>query len=96
MFLDLVFLSLITEGITELLVKSEFFLPLRKFFFDRNKLFIHKLLNCGYCTSVWIGLFICIYYLFDFDIYNILFIGIFVHRLSNIIHFTIDSIRNSG
>jgi len=98
-----VILSLVifTEAITEIITKSELFSPIREFFFNRreNKFFsfVHTLLDCGYCMSVWIGLFTaCIFFFLNNIIVNVFFMGIVLHRLSNILHFTIDRInRNS-
>lgn len=99
----IVFLSLIifTEAITEIITKSELFSPVRKFFFNRRKFFlfefIHNLLDCGYCTSVWVGMFSAyVFFFLDSIFFNIFFMGIVLHRLSNILHFIIDRInRNS-
>jgi hypothetical protein len=99
----IVILSLIifTEAITEIITKSELFSPVREFFFNRRKFkicnFIHKLLDCGYCMSVWVGLFSAYVFFFLNNIFfNVFFMGIILHRLSNILHFIIDRInRNS-
>jgi hypothetical protein len=69
--------------------------PLREFFFNRrqNKLskVINDLLDCAYCTSVWVGLFVYIcWFCFNLMIINVVFMGIALHRLSNILHFIID------
>ncbi len=86
---------ILTEALTELLSKSEFFSPIREFFFKRrsNKVFkfIHSLLDCPYCTSVWVGfsVVICLL-LFNNILIDIFCLGIMVHRFSNIFHFIID------
>jgi hypothetical protein len=90
------FISVVTvEAITNLLTKSEFFLPVRKFFFDRkeNRIcnFVHDLLDCGYCTSVWIGFFVAVLYTKDVLI-NPFIIGIVLHRLANLFHHIIDRV----
>ncbi len=96
-----IFLVILTEAITQIITKSELFEPIRKFFFDRrkNKFFnwMHSLIDCGYCTSVWVGWFVAISFLFlKSAVLNVFFIGIVLHRLSNILHFIIDRIdRNS-
>jgi len=96
-----IFLTILIEAITQIVTKSELFEPIRKFFFDRrkNKFFnwMHSLIDCGYCTSVWVGWFVVISFLFFKSmILNVFFIGIVLHRLSNILHFIIDRIdRNS-
>jgi len=85
----------VVEAITNLLVKSELFLPVRKFFFNNkeNKVFnwFHSLLDCGYCTSVWIGWFVAILFLTD-NLTNFFIIGIGIHRLANLFHHIIDMI----
>lgn len=86
------------EALTELISKSEFFEPIRKFFFNRqsNKVFnwLFNLLDCGYCTSVWIAWFVLfIYILLDNFYVNLFFYGIILHRLSNTMHFIIDRIK---
>lgn len=98
----LVILSLIifTEAITEIITKSELFSPLRKFFFNRRKIkfcnFIHELLDCGYCTSVWVGLFTaCIFFFVNNAVFNVFVMGILLHRLSNLLHFIIDRINRN-
>ncbi|KKM86338.1 hypothetical protein LCGC14_1280070, partial [marine sediment metagenome] len=48
-------LSFATEAVVELVIKSEFFAPVRRF---ASKLgpWISKLFECGYCFSVWVAL----------------------------------------
>jgi len=98
----IVILSLVifTEALTELITKSELFSPIRKFFFDRRKTrlcnFIHELFDCGYCVSVWVGLFSAYIFLFVNNvIFNVFFMGIIFHRLSNILHYLIDRINRN-
>ncbi len=86
---------IVVEAITNIITKSDFFRPVREFFFNRkkNKLFewAHSLIDCAYCTSVWVGLFVYIcWFYFDSIIINIVFMGIALHRLSNVLHFIID------
>ena len=89
-----------TEALTELVVKSEIFSPLREWFFNKreNKIckFIHELLDCGYCFSVWVAFFVSI------TLVNLSFVSEYlgwfiawmvVHRLSNLLHFVIDRVR---
>lgn len=101
MIIKLLLSVVLTETITELLVKSEFFMPLRKFIFEKgsdNKVlrFIHNILDCGYCTSVWIGFLIATILLKDFSLINPFvdwfFMGLLVHRLSNYLHNIVDKI----
>jgi hypothetical protein len=94
-FFNILLAIISVEAITNLLTKSEIFLPVRKFFHDRseNKIFswFHSLLDCGYCTSVWIGWIIAILFLLD-GLCNFFIIGIGLHRLANLFHHIIDRI----
>ncbi len=98
----ILFAIILTEAITQIITKSELFKPLRKFFFEKRKntfnKYIHELLDCGYCMSVWVGWFVVFVFLYmDSVILNVFFAGIVLHRLSNILHFIIDRIdRNSN
>jgi len=92
---------ILIEALTELITKSEFFEPLKKFFFRKksNRFFnwIHSLLDCGYCTSVWIALFVVVVFILLDNFYvNIFFYGIILHRLSNILHFVVDRINKEN
>ncbi len=97
----ILFAVILTEAITQIITKSEFFKPIRKFFFKKRENrfcnWIHDLLDCGYCTSVWIAWFVAICMIVVNNIVlNAFFAGIVLHRLSNIFHFIVDRIdRNS-
>lgn len=99
-YISILFVIIITEAITELLVKSEFFKPVRAWFFNRRKFlafkFIHDLLDCGYCTSVWVSFFVTLVlidlsYIFGYAGWFVAWLV--VHRLSNLFHFIIDRAR---
>ena len=93
----------IKEAITNILTKSDIFRPLRAYLFSSNNKalrFVHSVLDCNYCTSVWVSLssilLLCLY------INNLLphmlalfFMGIILHRLSNVLHFIIDRIDSN-
>jgi len=91
---------IITESITEIISKSSLFEPLRKWLFKNksNKLlsFMHDLLDCGFCLSVWVGTIVG-NLLLDFKIITIwldwLIIGLLVHKCSNVLHNLIDRTR---
>lgn len=90
-----------TEAITELVVKSEFFEPIRKRLFEsESKIlnFIHRILDCGYCFSVWAGLLnILILFIFNCSVVDFLTLTVVVHRLSNVFHFMVDRLNvNKG
>lgn len=93
--LKLILATILTEAVTEIVTKSQLFLPVRRFFFKRKKCivcsFIHDLLDCGHCTSVWIGVFTSFYlYHQSFSFIMLFLIGLVIHRLSNILHFIVD------
>lgn len=97
MFINFVLAIIFTEAITELVVKSEIFSPIREFFFNKreNKIFkfIHDLLDCGYCFSVWSAfLAFIMLFVFNNNITMFLVVSVVLHRLSNITHFIIDRI----
>jgi hypothetical protein len=92
---------ILTEALTELVVKSELFWPMRKWLFDRGQnsrvfSFFHELIDCGYCFSVWAGFFSLVLVL-NSDYTPILFFitGLIIHRLSNLIHNLIDKTRTN-
>jgi hypothetical protein len=93
---------LLTETITEILSKSSLFLPVRKWFFDRRSKplyeFIHALLDCPFCTSVWVGTFISIT-LVSTHIFSPwldwFIIGLILHKSANVTHNLIDRTRRS-
>jgi len=97
-FFILIIFIIVVEAITELLSKSEIFRPFREFFFNRRKYklfkFVHDLLDCGYCTSVWVSLFVVTVFISFSNTYLYVFLAVIViHRLSNIFHFIIDRIN---
>lgn len=104
MLLRFIFAIILTEALTELIVKSEILSPIREFFFNRksNKLFnkIHDLLDCGYCTSVWIGWIFAILLVNDISLINKyidwFFMGLILHRLSNFLHNVYDRIHKDN
>ncbi|KKL67179.1 hypothetical protein LCGC14_2137580 [marine sediment metagenome] len=94
---------ILIEAITGILCKSELFKPIRGFLFESNNKtlkFIHNILDCSYCTSVWVSLFCTV--MLALDIMNLLpqilalfFIGVVLHRVSNVLHFIIDRIDSN-
>jgi len=90
--------AILTESITQVITKSLLFLPVREWFFNRrvNKVFnfLHDLLDCGYCTSVWIGMSSSLLLLNDIKLVfwaiDWFLWGMIVHRLSNVFHFIVD------
>jgi len=95
---------ILIEAITGIISKSELFRPLREFLFDRreNKLFgfMHRIIDCPYCLSVWVGMF-CggVLYLYINNLLPFIIMWIFIslifHRLSNVLHYIIDRIDSN-
>jgi len=88
---DFITLIIATEAITNIISKADIFYPLRKWLF-KNFRWLHDLVDCPYCTSVWIAatlIFLsqifCFYGIFKFVMY-----GFVIHRLSNVFHFLVD------
>jgi hypothetical protein len=103
MILEVIATIILIEAMTSILSKSELVLPLKKFLHSSNNRimkFFHDLLDCPYCTSVWVSLFsIAMLYLYINNllprILALFFMGIVLHRLSNILHFIIDRIDSN-
>lgn len=94
------------EALTNIISKSELFKPLRAFLFNRSNIgivkFLHDLIDCPYCTSVWVSLFyVSLIYLSEVFMFSgivLFFMLVFAfHRISNILHHIIDRVDiNSG
>ena len=95
-FSKIIIASIIVEALTELLSKSEFFNPLRDWLFEgeRIRMFFFTVLECGYCTSVWVAFFV--QFFVDVCFINVFIdwfiIWILVHRISNVVHFLVDRV----
>jgi hypothetical protein len=81
---------ILTELLTELIVKSVLFRPLRAKIKGINDWF-HELFSCGYCMSVWVsaGVVFTIGTSYDFTGISVVDVGLtalIVHRLSNYLH----------
>lgn len=96
--IDMITAVIATEAITQLLTKSEFstrFIKKPLFNMRGNKFFgfIHDVLDCGYCTSVWAAILPAIWFFTDPGGPKFLDVIIYIlvlHRLSNMLHFLID------
>ena len=92
-FLELVMAIIATEATTNLITKSEFsirFIKKPLFNLRQYKIFsfIHDILDCGYCTSVWAA---CLFALFiTTDMFSFIILILVLHRMSNLLHFIID------
>ena len=79
----------LTELLTELIVKSVLFKPVRKCVSKSE--WLYELFHCGYCMSVWVsaGVVFTIGTSYDFTGINLVDWGLtslIVHRLSNYLH----------
>jgi len=101
--LEIIAAIILIEAITGIITKSELFQPIRKFLFNSNSRilkFIHDITDCPYCTSVWVSLFctgmLCLYKLNIMpQLLALFFMGVVLHRLSNVLHFIIDRIDSN-
>jgi len=89
-----ILVALLVESVTNIVSKSEIFLPIRRWLFYKNK-FLHNLIDCPYCLSVWVGLLcsvLCdIKLTFSENLYvDYIISGLLLHRSSNILHYLID------
>ena len=91
----------VTEAITEIVSKSYLFEPLRKWLFKKNSKFfrfIHDLLDCGFCLSVWVGTLVGLV-LLDIHIKSVwidwFIMGLLLHKCSNVLHNLIHRTRRS-
>ena len=89
-WIELLLAVILTELITELVIKSIVFKPIR----ERIKGLhsgLKQLLSCGYCFSVWASYGVVIlmglaYNFTDYYIVDLTLTGLVVHRLSNYLH----------
>jgi len=98
----LILLLLNIEAVTNILSKSEIFLPLRRFLFNHSNYrvvkLLHGLLDCPYCTSVWVSLFYITMLYLIVEVYALSSVFMFImlviafHRMSNILHHIIDRV----
>ena len=101
--LEILATIILIEAITGFLSKASLLDPLRDLLLNSNNRilkFFNDLLECPYCTSVWVSLFsIAMLYLYMNNllphILALFFMGIILHRLSNILHFIIDRIDSN-
>ncbi len=90
----LLLLALVTEEVTQLVIKSTIFKPLRVLISRLGDL-TAELMQCGYCFSAWVALPL-VYFsqvtilVTDHPLFNVVLTVLIVHRLSNILHNMID------
>ena len=91
--LNLILLIIATEATTNIITKSTIFEPLRGWIFKKREKklfgFVNNLLDCPYCTSVWVAMLLfCLHGLIPF--FSIILTVLAIHILSNIVHHIID------
>ena len=102
LFFKVLLAIILTEAITEIVTKSEIFSPFRAKIFKlghNNKFFdwLHRLLDCGYCFSMWTGALIAILFFRDVRLLHPtidwFFVAVILHRLSNLFHNIMDRVH---
>ena len=99
--LEILIAILCIEATTNLLSKSLIFQPLRKYLFNLSNSrrpifkFIHNIIDCPYCCSVWVSFFYTLMlYLFIVKVLPTFFMWFFValalHRTANTLHYIMD------
>lgn len=101
----LLLLSLAVERITEILVASKFFAPIRDIFRAKNLeqlntynhwWFLDNVFHCGYCMSVWVSVSIAwlnVFVITNMILINYILFVFIIHGLSNIIHVGYELLR---
>jgi hypothetical protein len=101
-FVLLLLATILTEAITEIVTKSEISNIFKSRLFSlgkKNKFFnfLHNLFDCGYCFSVWAGWLVAILFFRDLNFIHWsldwFFIGLLLHRLSNLFHNIMDRVH---
>ena len=108
-FLIIILLALAVEAVTEILTSSELTEPFRLVwkrytypdgqpstgFGQYVKVWLDKLITCGYCTSVWVAAFFAVLVpmLFESAFVNWLCFVFVLHRLANWIHIIFELIK---
>ncbi len=90
MLIQILILALLSEVITEAVVKSEFFKPIRNLI-SKIGTWPAKLISCGYCFSVWPAAGVVLmsriaYPVTGVTLVDFIMTALIVHRLSNFIH----------
>jgi hypothetical protein len=75
------------EAITEIIISSVFFAPIREFIWNTRFLILHKLFACGYCMSVWVSAAVAFVVPWPTNsIFGYFLLLFALHRLSNLFH----------
>lgn len=96
------FAIILVEALTEIVTKSELFNPIKARVFKKSDSsiflkWVHDLLDCGYCFSVWVASIVSILFFKDINLLHFsidwFFVTMVLHRLSNLFHNFMDSVR---
>lgn len=110
MILYIIILVIATEALTELITSSEISLifknkwkkytykkdePPEDTLYQKFKIFVDKLLSCGYCSSVWVAGFLALFapLIFDNVVVNWFVCTLLLHRSANLVHVLYELIR---
>lgn len=90
MFLKFLFAVLLTELLTELVIKSEIAKPVRDFIKSRAS-WLNTLFSCGYCFSVWVAVGVVLLLGMSYNLTGWYWVdlgitALLIHRLSNYLH----------
>jgi len=106
--LSIILLSLAVEAVTEIITSSEIAKPVHAMIYrlaftnppvdtmaTRIWSWAYKLITCGYCTSVWVSLLVCLLlsHTIMHEYINIVILVFVIHRLSNWIHVIYELVR---
>lgn len=106
----IILLAIATEAVSEIITSASITEPLRDWwkrwtyksdeppvesYFQQFKIFIDKLVSCGYCTSVWVAAFFAIWapLFIDYIVSNWLVCAFAIHRIANLVHVIYELIR---
>ena len=104
----LLLLVIACEAVTEIITASEITNPIRSWwkkytykldippddtFIQKVKIFLDKLISCGYCTSVWVAMPLAFFSPFTLSVIWWMIMVFVIHRLSNWLHVVYELVR---
>jgi len=95
LFIQFLACIVLVELLTEIIVKSEIFQPVRQRLAKYLGGWFGKLLSCGYCFSVWSAFAVVFFTKTSYPLIGQMYVdlslsALVVHRFSNILHNVID------
>ena len=88
-----IILPIAVEALTTILIDSSIFYKIREKITSKDMPFFSELIQCKYCFSFWVTIFIIYIGTFNIRFLYIFIMILVVHRLSNTYHFLFDIIR---